>query len=471
MKNTTFITDDFLLESNEAITLYHDFAKDMPIIDFHSHLPADKIADDHRFKNLAEIWLYGDHYKWRAMRANGVGEKYCTGDAADFEKFEKWAETVPCLIRNPLYHWTHLELARYFSINDRLLNSETAHGIWEEANEKFSKPEFSCRSLIRKFNIEVICTTDDPTDSLEDHNTINMDTEFGVRVLPTWRPDMGMAVDDPGIFNSWLNKLEEVTDVAINNFSSYVEALKKRQEYFHENGCRLSDHGIEEFYNEKYTESEIKAIFFKIRSGATLDFSEILKFKSCMLYFFGIMNHEMGWTQQFHFGVIRNNNSRLFSYLGPDIGCDSIGDFPIAKSLSSFLDKLDKEEKLCRTILYNHNPRDNYLVASMIGNFQDGSEPGKIQMGSAWWFLDQKNGIEQQIEVLSQLGLLSRFVGMVTDSRSFLSFTRHEYFRRILCNILGNDMKKGLIPRDMELIGEIVRDICYNNARRYFRFT
>jgi glucuronate isomerase len=465
-----FIHENFALQSDAAVQLYHQYAKDMPIIDYHCHLPSQQVATDHRFENLTQIWLYGDHYKWRAMRTNGIGEHYCTGDASDWEKFEKWAETVPKALRNPLYHWTHLELNRPFGISDRLLNPETAKGIWDECNTMLAQPEFSCRGIMKQMNVVLVCTTDDPADSLEHHKAIAEDQSFNIQVLPTFRPDKGMAVESPEAFNAWVDKLAAASGVDIVGFEAYLEAIRKRHDFFHQMGCRLSDHGIETAYAEQYTDSEIRTIFDKIRGGNQLTGEEILKFKSAMLYEFGVMDHAKGWTQQFHFGAMRNNNTRMFKKLGPDTGFDSIGDFELARPLSRLLDRLDSTNQLAKTILYNLNPTDNEMLATMLGNFQDGSTPGKMQLGSGWWFLDQKDGMEKQMEALSNLSLLSRFVGMLTDSRSFLSYARHEYFRRILCNLLGGEIEKGLLPDDMELIGGMVRDISYNNAATYFGF-
>lgn len=463
----TFIHDNFLLKTKTARILYHKHAKKMPIFDYHCHLPVKQIADDINFQNLTQIWLYGDHYKWRAMRSNGVDERYCTGDASDYEKFLAWAKTVPYTIRNPLYHWTHLELARYFGIY-KLLNEETAKEIYDKASEMLRTKEYSVRNLLRKMNVKVVCTTDDPTDTLEHHIKIKKDG-FEIKVLPTFRPDKGMAVESPSSFNEWVDKLEKVAEIEIKDFDSYIEAIKKRHDFFHEVGCRISDHGIETAYAEDYTEKEIKEIFKKIRSKKELDKDEILKFKSAMMIEFALMDYEKGWAQQLHIGALRNNNTRLFKKLGPDTGFDSIGDFEIARPLAKFLDKLDQQNKLPKTILYNLNPRDNELMATMIGNFQDGSIPGKMQYGSGWWFLDQKDGMEKQMNALSNLGLLSRFIGMLTDSRSFLSYPRHEYFRRILCNLIGTDVENGEIPKDMKLLGQIVEDICYNNVANYLR--
>jgi glucuronate isomerase len=462
-----FITEDFLLQTATAKRLYHEYARKMPIYDYHCHLPVDKIAADHNFENLTQVWLYGDHYKWRAMRSNGVPERYCTGDASDFEKFKKWAQTTPYTLRNPLYHWTHLELKRYFGITDKLLGPDTAQVIYDTCSEMLRSPEFSVRNLLRKMNVKLVCTTEDPLDALEHHRKIREDG-FEIKIHTTWRPDKAMATEDICSLNEWINRLEELCDSRINTFGSYIEAIRRRHEYFHQNDCRLSDHGLETVYADDYTESEVEKIFHKIRSGKRPDVSEGLKFKSAMMIEFALMDYESGWVQQFHLGALRNNNIRLYERLGPDIGCDSIGDFEIARPLAKFLGILDARGMLPKTILYNLNPRDNELIAAMIGNFQNGSAVGKMQYGSAWWFLDQKNGMEKQINALSNLGLLSRFVGMLTDSRSFLSYPRHEYFRRILCNILGNDVEAGLIPPDIERLGIMVEDICFNNARSYF---
>jgi len=470
MSDEVFITDDFVLQTKAARRLYHDYAEGLPIIDYHCHLPPEQVATDHRFENLAAIWLHGDHYKWRAMRTNGVAERYCTGDASDWEKFQKWAETVPCLLRNPLYVWTHLELKRPFGIADRLLSPDTAEGIWDECNAMLARPEFSCRGIMKQMDVVLVCTTDDPTDSLEHHRAVAADSSFDIQMLPTWRPDKAMAVENAATFNTWVDKLAAAASTDIVDFDGYILALRRRHDYFHATGCRLSDHAMETAYADAYTESEINSIFLTIRSGVGLNSEEIGKFKSAMSYEFAVMNHEKGWTQQFHFGPIRNVNSRRFKALGPDTGFDSIGDSPTAHALGRFLDRLDSEDKLAKTILYNINPALNPVMVTMLGNFQDGSIPGKMQHGSAWWFLDQQSGMERQMEDLSQMGLLSRFVGMLTDSRSFLSYPRHEYFRRILCNLLGNDMEKGLIPNDFALVGQMVRDISYNNAARYFGF-
>ena len=459
---------NFLLHTETAQKLYHEHAAKMPIFDYHCHINPKDIAEDRRFNTITEIWLAGDHYKWRAMRTNGIDEKYCTGNASDWEKFEKWAETVPQTLRNPLFHWTHLELKKFFGIEE-ILSPSNARKIYDACNEKLATPEYSCRNIIRMANVHTICTTDDPIDNLQYHQQIK-DSGFEVAVLPAWRPDKSMAVEDPASYNLYLNQLAEVSGMEINTFDDLMIALNKRHLFFHENGCRLSDHGLDTAYAEDYTAEEIDAMFLHIRSGLRISIKSIQKFKSCMLFEFGRMDHLRGWTQQFHIGALRNNNTRLLTALGPDTGFDSIGDKPVAEPLSRLLNRLDTQNKLTKTILYNLNPADNELYATMIGNFQDGSVPGKMQWGSGWWFLDQKDGIEKQINALSNLGLLSRFIGMLTDSRSFLSYTRHEYFRRTLCNILGNDVENGEIPNDMELLGSTIENICFNNAKNYFDF-
>ena len=466
----TFINKSFLLQTPKAEELYFSYAADMPIIDYHCHLNPQEIGDDISYDNLARLWITGDHYIWRAMRANGTDEKFITGDATDKEKFDKWAETIPKTLRNPLYHWAHLELKKYFDIDD-LLSPKTADAIWEKSCEMLKNKEtHSCRNLMRQSNVEIVCTTDDPCDSLEAHRQIAEDDSFDIRVFPAWRPDKGMAVENPASFNRWVDALEKAAGTNISDYSTYMDALENRHTFFHENGCRLSDHGIETIYAEDFSLPEIENIFKKIRTEKNLEAEEILKFKSAMLLEFARMDNKRNWTQQLHLGALRNNNSSMFEKLGPDTGFDSIGDWNVARPLSRFFDKLNSRGELPKTILYNMNPCDNEVLATMLGNFQDGKVPGKMQFGSAWWFLDQKDGMEKQIETLSKTGLLSRFVGMLTDSRSFVSYPRHDYFRRILCNILGNDMSNGLIPNDMELVGNMVKDICYNNAKKYFKF-
>lgn len=463
-----FLNKNFLLETDTAQTLYHDFAKEMPIIDYHCHLPPDQIANDINFNNLTHAWLYGDHYKWRAMRTNGIEEKYCTGNASDFDKFQKWAETVPYTLRNPLYHWTHLELQRYFDIDD-VLNGKSAKKIYESATELLQTKEYSVRNILRRMKVKVVCTTDDPVDALEHHIKLK-EEGFEVKVLPAFRPDKAMGVDDPAVFNSYVAKLEAASNTSVSSFADYLDALKSRHDFFAANGCSVSDHGVEQIYAEDYTDGEIEAAFDKIRSGQTLSHEAILKFRSAMLYIFAIWDWEKSWVQQYHFGALRNNNSRLLRELGPDTGWDSIGDFPQGRSMSKFFDRLDSTNQLTKTILYNLNPADNELIASMTGNFNDGTVPGKVQFGSGWWFLDQKDGMTKQLNALSNMGLISRFVGMLTDSRSFLSFPRHEYFRRILCNLFGNEIENGELPNDLDWTGKVIQDISYNNAVNYFGF-
>ena len=464
----TFLNEDFLLETKTAQRLYHEYAACLPIIDYHCHLPPDQIADDINFDNLTRIWLFGDHYKWRAMRANGVNEAYITGNKTDWEKFEQWAATVPYTLRNPLYHWTHLELQRYFDIHE-LLSLSTAKKIYDECNEKLQSPEYSVRNLVKNRNVEVVCTTDDPLDSLSHHKKIKQDG-YGIKVLPTFRPDKAMAADDVITLNAYIDQLETLTGSDIVDLDIYLDALKKRHDHFAANGCCVSDHGLEQLYSSAYTEQEIRTVFLKIRAGKVLSHDEVIKFKSAMLYHFAIWDHEKSWVQQYHVGALRNNNKRGLSENGPDTGFDSIGDFSQGRSLSKFLDRLDSENKLTKTILYNINSTDNELIATMAGNFNDGSVAGKIQFGSAWWFLDQKDGMTKQLNTLSNMGLLSRLVGMLTDSRSFLSYPRHEYFRRILCNLFGNDIENGELPDDINWTGKIIQDICYYNAKNYFQF-
>ncbi len=466
MKN--FLDENFLLETKTAEHLFHNYAKQMPVIDYHNHLIPEQIANDINFENITQVWLYGDHYKWRAMRANGVDEYYITGGAPDLEKFKKWAETVPYTLRNPLYHWTHLELQRYFDIHE-VLSADNAERIYNECTAKLQTPEYSVQNLLRKMKVETLCTTDDPLDNLEFHQKIKNDG-VDIKVLPAFRPDKAMNADDVAGLNAYINQLAELTGGAIDQLDTYLSALKTRHDYFAANGCSVSDHGLEQIYAEDYTVEEVKDIFIKIRSHAALTLEEVLKFKSAMLFEFALWDHEKGWVQQYHLGALRNNNNRLLSQLGPDTGFDSIGDFSQAKQLSKFLNKLDSQNRLTKTILYNLNPADNELMATMIGNYNDGTVAGKVQWGSGWWFLDQKDGMIKQLNALSNMGLLSRFVGMLTDSRSFLSYPRHEYFRRILCNLFGDDVEKGELPADTEWIGQVVQDICYNNAKAYFKF-
>jgi glucuronate isomerase len=463
-----FLDENFLLQSKTAQDLYHQFAKHLPIIDYHNHLIPEQIANNSRFDNISQVWLNGDHYKWRAMRANGVNEQYITGDASDKDKFLKWAETVPYTLRNPLYHWTHLELQRYFGITD-LLSPKTAEKIYEETAAKLAEPGYDVRGLLQKMNVEVVCTTDDPIDALNFHQQFAA-AQNSLKMLPAFRPDKAMNADDVDALNAYIDQVESVTNTSIGSYQEYLDALKSRHDFFAENGCSVSDHGLEQIYAEDYTDEEIAVIFQKIRAKQALSYSENLKFKSAMLVQFAEWDHEKGWVQQYHLGALRNNNARMLRVNGPDTGWDSIGDFSQARALSKFLNRLDNQDRLAKTILYNLNPADNELMATMIGNFNDGSIKGKVQFGSAWWFLDQKDGMTKQINALSNMGLLSRLVGMLTDSRSFLSFPRHEYFRRLICDIFGEDIEKGELPNDLEWIGKIVSDISYNNAKEYFNF-
>ncbi len=463
----TFITEDFLLRSNAARELYHGFAANQPIFDYHCHLPPGQIADNHRFRDLQDIWLAGDHYKWRAMRANGMDERFCTGDAAPYEKFLAYAKTVPQTVRNPLYHWSHLELLRYFGI-DELLDEKSAPAIWEKANAELAKPEFGTQGLLTRSRVAVVCTTDDPADDLAAHQRIREEGQLGTRVYPTFRPDMAMAVHLPETFNLWLGKLERVANTDCATLAGLLNALKKRHDFFHEIGGRLSDHGLTVCPGAFASEKEASQIFDTARKGTAASEEQRERFAGFLMLFFGRLDAARGWTKQLHLGAQRSNNTRLMRKLGPDTGFDSIGDWSQAASLGRYLDALDVEESLPKTIIYNLNPADNYVMGTMVGNFQDGTIPGKIQFGSGWWFLDQKEAMEWQINALSNLGLLSRFVGMLTDSRSFLSYPRHEYFRRILCNLIGEDVEKGELPRDMTLLGGIVQRICFDNSAEYF---
>lgn len=469
MVSNTFIKDDFLLHNEVSKVLYHDYAKVQPIIDYHCHLSPKDIAEDRQFDNITQIWLEGDHYKYRAMRANGVNEKFITGDASDYEKFLKWAETVPYTLRNPLYHWTHLELKNYFGI-DTLLNSESAEAIYNQCNDLLKLPEFSVRNLLLKMNVKVVGTTDDPTDDLRYHKQLR-EEKFEIMVLPSFRPDKATEIEKGQVFLDWIQKLEKTIGFSIKDFNSLIKALQQRHDFFHEMGCRISDHGHAAFYSEDYTCEEIFEIFDKALNGENLTVHEINKYKSAILFKLALMNYEKSWTQQFHIGAIRNNNAKMMKNIGPDQGFDSIGDLNMAANMSGFFDSLNSNDALTQTIVYNLNPCDSEMFASMVANFNDGTVAGKMQYGAAWWFLDQKDGMEKQLNVLSNFGLLSRFVGMVTDSRSFLSFPRHEYFRRILCNVLGDEVEKGELPNDMILIGNLVEGICYKNAERYFNLT
>ena len=465
----TFINDDFMLTNDYARELYHQSAENQPIIDYHCHLVPKMIADNYQFADLTEVWLGGDHYKWRAMRGNGVPEEFITGKADGYAKFEKWAETVPYTMRNPLYHWTHLELSRVFGV-DKILKPETAREIYDECSAKLQTPEFRGQELMKRFKVEVVCTTDDPADSLEFHQQIK-DNPFGVKVLPTWRPDKAMVVEKPQQYREYIQKLSDVSGVAINNYQDLLTALQKRQDFFYEMGCRISDHGLETFYAEDFTMEEVDQIFKNTLKGIQPTQEEVLKFKSAILLDFARMDHAKGWAQQFHIGAIRDNNTRMFNLLGPDTGYDAIHDVQCAAAGHKFFNTLALEDKLTKTILYNLNPKDNEVLATMAYTFNDGTCPGKMQLGSGWWFLDQEDGMRKQMNALSALGLLSRFVGMLTDSRSFLSYPRHEYFRRILCNLLGEDLKSGKLPvSEMDFLHQMVKGISYENAKNYFNF-
>ncbi|MDP4148648.1 MAG: glucuronate isomerase [Bacteroidota bacterium] len=461
-----FLDEHFLLTGKTAQRLYHEFAAGMPVIDYHCHLPPEEIAEDRVFENITQAWLYGDHYKWRAMRANGIPEVFCTGNASDADKFKKWAETVPYTLRNPLYHWTHLELQRYFDCSD-LLAPDTAAHIYDHCNERLRSPGYSVRQLLQRMKVEVVCTTDDPVDSLGWHRQLRA-TNDGLRVFPAFRPDKAMNAEDAVSFNVYAGRLEEAANTSIGNFDQYLQALRSRHDYFASVGCTVSDHGLDQLVADSYSQAELETIFAKLRAGKDPDKGECRKFRSALLYELALWDWEAGWVQQFHLGALRNTNSRALRTLGGDTGWDSIGDLPQANALAAFLDRLDSTDRLAKTIIYNLNPADNELMAALIGSFNDGASPGKIQYGSAWWFLDQKDGMTRQLNALSNLGLLSRFVGMLTDSRSFLSYPRHEYFRRILCNLFGEEIDRGELPGDIPWIGQIISDICYTNAKNYF---
>ena len=462
----SFISEDFLLETELARHLFHEVAKNLPIIDDHCHLPVDQIRTDHRFRSITQIWLDGDHYKWRAMRANGVPERFCTGDGSDFEKFEAWAKTVPETIRNPLYHWTHMELKRPFGI-DELLNEKSARSIYDRTTATLQNDGFTTLGLLKQFKVAVVCTTDDPVDSLEHHQALSKRSDPATQVYPTWRPDAALRVDDPAGWNTWVGALEAASQTGIGTWAEFMTALERRHTAFHDLGCRASDHGLERMFAEPFTEAELSSSFDALRAGRPLEAGASERFKSGLLYHLALLDHRRGWVQQFHLGALRNTNTRARRTLGPDQGFDSIGDFDQAAPLAKFLDRLDQSNQLAKTILYNLNPRDNELFASMTGNFQDGSVAGKMQYGSAWWFLDQWDGMEAQLRALSNLGLFSRFVGMITDSRSFLSYSRHEYYRRLVCNLLGNDVRSGFLPDDRELLEGALRKVCFENARAY----
>jgi glucuronate isomerase len=457
-----FIDDDFLLDTEFARELYHGWVEDLPIVDYHCHLPVAQIASNHTFRSITEIWLDGDHYKWRAMRANGVAERYCTGDASDWEKFEAWARTVPATLRNPLYHWTHLELKNPFGVTE-LLSGKNARDVFDRCNEQL--PHLPTQELLRHFRVAIVCTTDDPADSLEHHAALA--GAPATRVVPTWRPDAALGVDDPAAFNAWVARLEAAAGISIATFEDFLDALDIRHAAFHDAGCRASDHGLEQMYAEPWIDGDVASIFAAVRAGRAVDRDAALRYKSALLHRFAVMDHARGWVQQYHLGALRNTNTRMRRTLGADSGLDSVGDFEMARPMARFFDRLDDAGRLAKTVLYNLNPRDNELFATMIGNFQDGSVPGKMQYGSAWWFLDQLDGMTRQIDALSNMGLFARFVGMVTDSRSFLSYSRHEYFRRLVCNLLGDDVRRGLLPDDRELIGKLAQDVSFFNARDY----
>ncbi len=465
---SAFIHDDFLLQSDFAKRLYHNYAKELPIIDYHNHLSPKDIATNRQYENCTQVWLAGDHYKWRAMRALGINEKYITGNAKDEEKFHKWASAVPYTVRNPLCHWSHLELQRYFGIAD-LLTESNAAAVYQKTNELLQQSSHSTIGLLQQQNVELLCTTDDPIDSLEYHNSIKSQT-LSPKVLPTFRPDKAFGVGDAVSYNAYLSKLEEVTGNNINDYDALLVALENRVDYFHQNGCRLADYGLEQIYHSTTADFNLDTLFQEVRNGKQLSVAQVQYFAGKVMLELSKMYHKRKWTQQFHVGAIRNNNKRLLSQLGPDTGFDSIGDFSHAVSISGYLNELDSTDQLAKTIIYNLNPADNEMIATMVGNFNDGTIRGKVQYGAAWWFLDQKDGMEKQLNTLSSLGVLSTFVGMLTDSRSFLSFPRHEYFRRILCNLLGNDVVHGELPADEQWLGKIVSDICYHNAVNYFEF-
>jgi glucuronate isomerase len=464
-----FPSEDFLLETQVARHLYYDVAKDLPIIDYHCHLSPELIADNHRFRSITEIWLEGDHYKWRAMRASGVDERFCTGDASDWEKFEAWARTVPETLFNPLYHWTAMELKRPFGVT-KPLSGATAKEIFDHCNGQLREGDLTTQSILRRFRVAVACTTDDPADSLEAHRKLAERTDPDTRVYPTWRPDKALAVADVGKWNAWIDKLEQTAKASVSSWPGLLSALESRHTVFHELGCRASDHGLDLMEAEPFTDAGAAVCFDKLRAGKPVDTGEAALFRSALLYRMALLDHARGWAQQFHLGALRSTNSRMLRVLGPDTGFDSVGDFEQAQPLARFLDSLDSTNQLAKTIIYNVNPSDNPIFATIIGNYQDGSIPGKMQWGSAWWFLDQLDGMEAQMRMLATMGLLSRLVGMVTDSRSFLSYPRHDYFRRLLCRMIGEDVGRGLLPDDKALLGKLVADISFHNARNYFGF-
>jgi glucuronate isomerase len=466
----SFLGEDFLLDSPTAVALYEEIARRQPIIDYHCHLSPQLIADDHRFGSMTELWLGGDHYKWRAMRADGVPEREITGDASDWEKFAAWAKVVPHTLRNPLFHWTHLELRFPFGLRGQLLGPETARAIYEHCNRRLAEDGFTAQGLLQKYDVRVVCTTDDPVDDLAPHRRHAGQAAAHTRLLPTWRPDRALAVDDLALWNPWLDRLAAAAQTPIAKLDELREALGKRHAFFHEHGCRASDHGLERMFVADYTEREVALIFAKARGGGALAPEETEKLRAALTYDLAVLDHGRGWVQQFHLGALRNTSARAVRRLGPDTGYDAIADAPQAAALARFLDRLDAEGRLAKTVVYNLNPADNEVFATILGCFQDGEAPGKMQLGSAWWFLDQLDGMQRQLDALSNLGLLSRFIGMLTDSRSFLSFSRHEYFRRLLCNILGGEVERGRLPNDRALLGALIEGVCFGNARDYFQF-
>ncbi|HBH24462.1 MAG TPA: glucuronate isomerase [Cytophagales bacterium] len=463
----SIIHEDFLLTNKFSQRLYHDYAKNQPIIDYHCHLPPDEIATNKRFDNITQVWINGDHYKWRAMRTLGIEEKYITGSASDREKFEKWALTVPYTLRNPLYHWTHLELYRYFGI-DQPLNPDTSGQVFDKTMEMLQHPDLSTQGMMRNMNVEVVCTTDDPTDDLQHHMAMQND-DFEISVRPTFRPDKVFSIGS-GEFTSYIDNLSVKAKTEINDLDGLFTALEKRVEFFHQNGCRLSDHGLQNIFGADFRLNDVNQTFGKALNGSKLSPEEEAAYQAAVLHQLSTLYHKYGWAQQFHLGALRNNNDRMIREIGPDTGFDSIGDFPQAQNLSRFFNRLDSSNHLPKTILYNLNPADNEVFATMVGNYNDGSIKGKVQFGSGWWFLDQKDGMKRQMNALSNMGLISCFIGMLTDSRSFLSYPRHEYFRRVLCNLFGQDIERGELPEDMDWIGKIIADISYFNAREYFDF-
>ena len=465
----SFIHEDFMLSNDYARELYHGSAEALPIIDYHCHLSPQEIAENIQFRDITQLWLGGDHYKWRVLRGNGVPEEYITGGRSPWEKFEKWAETMPYAMRNPLYHWSHLELSRVFGIN-KILKPETAREIYDECNAMLATEEYRGQALIRKFGVEVVCTTDDPADDLRWHRQI-AEHPFGTKVLPAWRPDKAMAIENPAAYKAYLERLGEASGMEIASYADLCEALQKRHDFFASMGCKLSDHGMDTFYAADYTEADIEYVFNKVLMGQIPEPDEVLQFRSAFFFDQAVMDAEAGWAQQFHVGPLRNNNEKMFRLVGPDTGFDAIHDLPLAAAGHKFFSRLAAEDHLARTILYNLNPKDTEVLMAMAYTFNDGTVPGKMQLGAAWWFLDQEDGIRRQLNALSAQGLLSRFVGMLTDSRSFISYTRHEYFRRILCDVLGRDLADGKLPvSEMDFIHQMVADISYYNARRYFNF-